>query len=492
MAGIPIPSLARVAELCPPDAEAGGMEAAGDPNTVPYYPLPHQMRFHMLTESEKAFIGGLGSGKSASGSMELIYHVALYNRDQPHVSVMGAPTYPMLRDSVVPAVRQWAPPGMLAGGSWDDAYNRSAMALRWWNGSLTLFRSLGDDNYEKLRNIEIGEAGIEEASLLKDDAAWNVVLGRLRARVRKQTLWAITTARGENWLARDFILEPRAGTACVRARTADNRHLPPGYLQRLMAAYSERHARQELDGEIITPEGAVYPDIKRAAWPEGNVLPDVAMDRNAPAWIWVDFGRRRPSVLVVQQCERVHPATGQRHTLDVIVWELQGRDGRPPADMVVDQWIPRLQALGLPWRVIHGDPAGDSRNDQTHETSAKILQERMGCRFLPPTQTWQRSKERGEETVAGRICSAAGVRSLVWAGNGTADKLGLPGISAPNSFASLQALQYPERRPGQPAATESLKDGVNDHDGDAVRYGQVMMHGRERMARPWEPVRVVA
>ena len=465
--GIPIPSLARVAEVCPPDSEAGP-ELAANPNRVEYYPLPKQQQFHELPETEKLSLGGIGSGKSAAGAMEALYHVALYNRGTPHIGVMGAPTYPMLRDSVVPAVRQWFPPAILAGGSWDAAFSRSAMALRIYDGSMILFRSLGEDNYERMRNLEIAWAGVEEASLLRDNRAWQVLLGRLRARVRKLTLWGITSPRGENWIAQDFVLNPKPGTAYVRSKTSDNFHLPPGYLERLRAAYSERHARQELDGEIVTPEGSVYAELEKKLWPEGNAYL-ASLDPFRPVVLLVDFGPRRPSVLAVQRIQARHPVTGRDYQLDVIVWELQGPNERPPEDIVVDQWVATVKALKIQVQVIHGDPAGDSRNDQTHETSARIVRDRLGAPFVPPTQAWQRSKERGEETVAGRIKAADGSRYLVWACSSETDRLGQPKLLAPNSFASLQALQYPERKAGQPAATESLKDGIHDHDADAIR-----------------------
>lgn len=490
-----IPLLSRVVESCPPDPEAAndaGSDYAGrDPNFIPYIPHPKQAYFHDLSRDrvQKGCFGGLGAGKSAIGANELLYFLCGYNRERPAVYIVGAPTYPMLRDSCIPAVRQWFPTAILAGGRWEAALNRSAMSLRLWNGAVILFRSLGGDNYERVRNIEIAGANVEEASLLEDDAAYNVLLGRLRAKVPRHFLNVITTMRGENWVARDFILAPKPDTVHVRIKTTDNPHLPPNYVKMLLGKYSTRHARQELDGEIVTPEGEVFPALSRKPWPDGNTL-DVRMDPYRPAWVFVDFGRRRPSVLVVQQFDAVHPQTGATHKLDAIVWELQDAFGKAPEDLVVDAWIPRLRELRLPWRFIHGDPAGDSRNDQTHETSANKLRDALGCAFLPPIQAWQRSKERGEELVSSRICAADGTRSLVWASTGVVDALGQPQLFAPNSFKSMQSLRYPERKPGHAAATESLKDGEHDHDADAIRYGMVMMHGRERVERPWEPQRV--
>src|SRR5713226_9954342 len=65
---------------------------------IRYSPLPSQKRFHSSQARFKGFSGPIGSGKSQALCHEAI-KLSYLNRGR--VGLIGAPTYPMLRDATL-------------------------------------------------------------------------------------------------------------------------------------------------------------------------------------------------------------------------------------------------------------------------------------------------------------------------------------------------------------------------------------------------------
>src|ERR1044072_7096196 len=70
---------------------------------IDYAPLPSQKMFHELTERFKGFSGPIGSGKS-----QALCHEAIRQsyRNAGRLGLIGAPTYPMLRDATQVALTE--------------------------------------------------------------------------------------------------------------------------------------------------------------------------------------------------------------------------------------------------------------------------------------------------------------------------------------------------------------------------------------------------
>lgn len=473
---------ARLCEIFPPEFEAAMLDVPSV-DARNFRPLPKQAEFLESTAPRKAMITGLGYGKTATGAFDCFVHGLLAN-PEPHLGIVTAPTFPMLRDATIPKLREVFPADALAGGSWDAAFNSSQAILRTALGSMILCRSVDGTNYERLRNIEAAWGWMDEASLMKSAEPWNVLCGRLRQRARKRCAWLTTTPRGQNWVAERFVLKPLDGHMHVHATTYDNPYLPKDYIAGLEASYSEEWIRQEMRAEILSMQGAVYPKLSDDLWPHGNALV-YEPDRKTLCHLEVDFGFRNPAVHLVQEVETVHPETGERCRLDVIVWELQGPKGGRAQNLQVHQWLSSVEETGFKVSAAYGDPAGDAVNDQTYRSSAMLLVDRLQVPFHKPTRDWQRSKVRGEETVRRLICAADGSRKLVWAAKPSLNRMGKHELWAPNTFACHRNLQYQERKPGMPQPEESYKDGVNDHDTDATRYRSVFLYGRENVIKLW-------
>jgi len=157
-----------------------------------------------------------------------------------------APTYPMLKDVVLPTFRDLAQ-GEIA------TLNKADLYADMIHGSRVLFRSA--DKPERLRGMNLGWAWVDEAALV-DEETWDILLGRLR--LDPGRAWLTTTPKGHNWVYDRFVDDPDDEHETVRASTRDNPHLPDSYIESLEEQYTERFRRQEIAGEFVEATGALW------------------------------------------------------------------------------------------------------------------------------------------------------------------------------------------------------------------------------------------
>jgi len=200
-----------------------------------------QYRFLRSPARYRAFVAGVGSGKTYAGVLASL--VACQRAER---GAIVAPTYPMLKDVVLPTFRDLAAEGI-------DTLNKADLYADMTNGNRVLFRSA--DKPERLRGMNLGWAWVDEAALI-DEETWDILLGRLR--LDPGRAWLTTTPKGHNWVYDRFFDDPDEEHDTVRASTTDNPHLPESYIQSLEEQYTERFRRQELGGEFIEAAGALW------------------------------------------------------------------------------------------------------------------------------------------------------------------------------------------------------------------------------------------
>jgi phage terminase large subunit-like protein len=229
------------------------------------------------------YVGGLGAGKTTAGAMRAILRAV----EHPGaLGVIGAPTYPMLRDATARTFFALVPPALIA------AYNKTEGHLILRNGSEVLFRSL--DAPDRLRGLNLAWFWLDEAPLC-GHYAWQVLKGRLRQRGYETAGWATGTPKGRDGFARDFELSPRPGHTLFRASTWTNAHnLPPGYIDEL--GYSGAFARQEIQGLFVAFEGLVY---TLDASTGGHLAEPPERERWRRVIGGVDWGYTNPAAAVV-------------------------------------------------------------------------------------------------------------------------------------------------------------------------------------------------
>jgi hypothetical protein len=226
--------------------------------TIAYAPLPSQKRFHESNARFKGFSGSIGSGKSAALCHEAI-RLAYLNPGR--TGLIGAPTYPMLRDSTLAALLE-----ILNANGIPFELNRSDYVLTLTDvRSKILLRSL--EEYERLRGTNLAWFGVDELTYTQEEA-WLRLEGRLRdPKAKRHCGFAVWTPKGYDWVYRRFISGDRSQYEVILAQPMENQHLlaaVPDFYERLRSTYDESFFRQEVLGEYLDMKaGRVYGEFDR-------------------------------------------------------------------------------------------------------------------------------------------------------------------------------------------------------------------------------------
>lgn len=219
-------------------------------------PLPAQAKFWASSARHRAFVGGIGSGKTLAGCIEVMRQPA------GSYGTIIAPSYPMLRDATQLTFFEWLSPFV-------HQHNKSDGVTTLVNGTQIFWRS--GDNPESLRGPNLNWFWLDEADYMDEDV-WKIMLGRIRR--SPTSAWITTSPNGDaNWVYNSIARKVKEGHpdyAMVTARTKDNTHLPKEYIATLEDTYTSEYAKQELDGEFIGALGC----IMRRDWLQRSILPD--------------------------------------------------------------------------------------------------------------------------------------------------------------------------------------------------------------------------
>lgn len=309
---------------------------------IEYSQLASQQQFHNSKARFKGFSGPIGSGKSQALCQEAI---RLSYINPGRLGLIGAPTYPMLRDATLTSFT-----GLLRANDIPYDFNKSESVMTMKDsGSKILFRAVNE--FEWLRGTNLAWFGIDELTYTSEEA-WLRLEGRLRDLDAKQLCgFGVWTPNGFDWVYKRFIREPIPGYEVVRARPYENRFLLdsiPDFYERLKSSYDERLFMQEVQGDYVNiNSGAVYSAFDR----ERNVK-EMKLDRFLPLFWTLDFNVDPMCSLIAQRED------GELRVLDEIVLhrastlnaceEFQARFPNHQAGLVVygDATGCRLQSAG--------------------------------------------------------------------------------------------------------------------------------------------------
>lgn len=243
--------------------------------------LPKQRALWDSTDRVVGMVAGYGSGKSHAGGAKAL-QLALANPGREGMIV--APSHRMLVRVALPAFMRYAKPLVAE-------YNRHDGRISLLNGSTVWLGSVdspGSCEGSNLAWIWGDEARLWDAG----GEAYRILLGRLRdggASLLQMVL--TTTPKAGGWLQREFD-SGMTDRATIRSSSRENTFLADGYVDNLLASYSEAQARAYVEGEWVTLEGGVYPEFDRAKHLIDYVVPD-----GADVIGGVDFGFRWPAAV---------------------------------------------------------------------------------------------------------------------------------------------------------------------------------------------------
>ena len=213
----------------------------------------NQERFIDTPKKYTAFIGGVGSGKTYAGitkamlcAMRVVCNGAIV-----------APTYRMLKDTILPVLRE-----KLEGMVIEERLSDMVWVLT--NGSMIYLRSAEDPDH--FRGLNLNWILIEEAPYCSS-YIWPVAIGRLRQEVRDgdgviypPCAFVTGTPKGRNWVYQFFAKDGGKTNeyGMVQASSMSNPFLSKDYLNSLKLNYTGKYFAQELLGEFVTFEGLIY------------------------------------------------------------------------------------------------------------------------------------------------------------------------------------------------------------------------------------------
>ncbi len=407
---------------------------------VSYAPLPSQERFHRSAARFKAFCGPVGTGKSKALCQEAI---RLTVQNAGRLGLIGAPTFPMLRDSTQ---RQFLEICEESGLGYEFHREENRIQL-FKSGSEILFRSL--DNFERLRGPNLAWFGVDELTYTEPDA-WLRLEARLRdPKARRLCGFGVFTPKGFDWVYRKFQADRRPGYELIVAKPFENKHVlqnVPDFYERLKQSYDPLFYEQEALGQFVNVrQGRAYYAFSRAAnIREGEVDPALPL-----IWTW-DFNLTPMSSLICQQ-----RPSGEVHVIDEIVLptsstpevcrEFRARYGERPR-----RANPRL--------LLYGDASGGTAHTVTGTSDYYLI--RQFFRSVPYFRLEMRVPAANPpvreriNAVNGRLQNAAGGRSL---------------FVHPRCKELIQDLEQVGYKPGS-SQLDKESDPARSHTSDALGY----------------------
>jgi hypothetical protein len=253
--------------------------------------------------------------------------------------LIGAPTYPMLRDSTLTALLE-----TLGENEIPFEHNKADNVLVMKDtGSRILLRAV--DEFERLRGTNLAWFGLDELTYTQE-GAWLRLEGRLRdPKATQRCGFAVWTPKGFDWVYRKFVADAVKGYEAIQASPFENRFLlehVPDFYERLRGSYDETFFRQEVLGDYLNVgAGLVYHAFDRNV----NLRPGT-LDHARPV-IWALDFNVDPMCSVVAQIGR----SGEVSVLDEIVLR------RATTEQACEEFVKRF---GLPQAglVVYGDAAG--------------------------------------------------------------------------------------------------------------------------------------
>ena len=242
-------------------------------------------------------ISGIGGGKTAAGAVK-----SLLKADSGQPGIVVAPDFPHFAKSTWPEWKKWIPWDRVKNRKLNHPYTKDKrLVFATPRGDVEVFYG-GIDEPDSWTGPTVNWAWFDEGRRKDTRDAFDVLAGRIRTGPHPQ-LFVTTSPRGilhwlyEVFVEKQFNLDPElvaefelAGVPLCeyyQASTRENAHnLDPLYYASLKSLYTGKYALQELGGEFITLEGAVYESFDR----ELNVTRQAEYISGVPVVYGVDDG----------------------------------------------------------------------------------------------------------------------------------------------------------------------------------------------------------
>jgi len=410
---------------------------------IDYEPIKWAQEFHVSPTRHCLLVGGLGSGKTTAMVEEL---KALALENPGFTYLIGRKTLPALRDTTMKTFFSRMESGLIR------RFNKANNIVTLINGSEFIFRPL--DDMEKMKSLEIGGFGVDEANEITLDM-YSTLKSRVRQKVggKEPTMYrdilSMNPGEEDHWIPQLFLHVKPRDHQMFTSTTLDNlKNLPEGYIEELKANYTPDMQQRMIYGLFgkVHKGRPVFPQFAR-----GNYVSPIEFDPKVTLIRSWDFGFNHPAVVFMQVINKQVR----------VLAELQGKEIYLE-DFVDDEVLPFQESLFGSLKVPPRDFCDPRGSDQTDKgkSSVQILNDK---RIYPVfRRTWiEEGIKAIKECMDTKDINSGFPNFLIH----PRCKIAIEGYRG--GYARLDGEETPN------------KDNYYDHIQDAIRYG--VIHALQRI-----------
>jgi len=264
------------------------LTALEEASAVTYTPTQKQREFLEHPAKFRAFVGGVGSGKTTAGCMEVIRCLVQYPGS---VGLMGRKVWRDFYQTTLAVFYELIPPAIILRDDKEIGY----IMVRSCSGEPSHLFLRSFDDPKKLEGMNLGFFFIDEAVEV-DEEFFKRLIGRLRHPVGPRRGWiASTPPPTSHWIFKRFVASHNPNYAVIQASTYDNPYLPQDYIKTLEENFGGEFKQRFILGHWgFDREGApVFPNFD----PSIHVVKHEELDIPEVLYRGIDFGFRNPAAV---------------------------------------------------------------------------------------------------------------------------------------------------------------------------------------------------
>lgn len=259
-------------------------------------PLPKQQQFLSACLAPNGtkfirYVGGIGSGKTLIGCISVLHWAVLKAGDY----LIARQYMPELKDTTYKTFLELCPPELIVENRIADM----VVKIRTVDGGVSSILFRGLEEPDKLRSLNLNAWYIDEAAQVSE-AAFMLLQGRLRGKHWRKGI-VTQNPGGHDFLWRWFVKQDHIADPAIkrlflniRAPSLENVHLPDGYVDTMMATWSDERIKREIMGSDDSFEGQVYNEFDRSI----HVVKPFAIPTEWTRRIGIDHGYRNAAAWI--------------------------------------------------------------------------------------------------------------------------------------------------------------------------------------------------
>ena len=318
--------------------------------------LPHQNKFIRTKAKYPSLVTGYGGGKTLAFVLRALAHCG---KNVGGTILLAEPVFPMVRDVLQPTLEK-----CLNDLKFDYTYKASDMRyLIKWRGGYAHIILRSAENWRRWAGLNLAGGGIDEAGLLKDGKAWQMLISRLREG-NYLSAWTSTTPEGFNWHYEHWGENKTDEYELIQGKTEDNPFLPQEFIDSLKANYDDKLIQAYMMGNYVNLQfGATYYGYNR----EKNNSERALYNPSLPIRLSLDFN-------VQPMCGSLWQLNTSSEKEKVVVFDEIKIKHQDTSDLMTQRLIDECKRRYPKARIIcYPDPSGKSRSTNSTKSDHDII-----------------------------------------------------------------------------------------------------------------------